>query len=170
MRSMTGRAACLVVVGVVAVVCSSPSTGAGHPLGSPSLSVGVYLGNLGIAGCKPAAAFHGWQDTAGFPEVGMDSNRGSFWALFFTPVPPPTGKDIKVVWRMTGSGAFTFTTSNADGKTASLDWGPTAHSSSNWTHPGDEVGTGFTFPHAGCWNIHVARSDVAGDLWLEVAH
>ena len=70
---------------------------------------------------------------------------------------------------MTGSGAFTFTASDSDGKTVSLDWGPTAHGSSSWTHPGDEVGTGFTFLHAGCWKIHVARSDVAGDLWLEVA-
>jgi len=166
---MTGRAACLVVVGVVAVACSSPPAGAGHAVGSPSPSVGVYLGSLGRAGCKPAAAVHSWQNGAGFPEVGIDSSRGSFWALFFTSVPPPNGKDIKVVWRMTGSGAFTFTASDADRKTVSLDWGPTAHGSSNWTHPGDEVGTGFTFPHSGCWNIHVARSDVAGDLWLEVA-
>jgi hypothetical protein len=46
--------------------------------------------------------------------------------------------------------------------------GPEAHTGSNWDHPGDEVGTGFTFAHAGCWNIRVSRSDVAGDLWLEV--
>jgi hypothetical protein len=169
MRSMTRRAACLVVVGVVAIACSSPQRAAGPALGSTSPSVGVYLGRLGTPGCNPAAAVHGWQDPAGFPEVGIDSSRGSFWALFFTPVPPPSGQEIKVVWRMTGSGAFTFTASDSDGKTASLAWGPTAHSSSNWTHPGDEVGTGFTFPHRGCWDIHVARSDVSGDLWLEVA-
>lgn len=70
---------------------------------------------------------------------------------------------------MTGSGVFTFKASDAHGTTAVLVWGPTAHTGSNWTHRGDEVGTGFNFPHAGCWDIHVARSDVSGDLWLEVA-
>ena len=169
MGAMIARTACLVVAGVVVIACSSPSGDASHALTSPSHSVGTYLGNLGTAGCKPAAAVHGWQSQGGFPEVGIDSSRGSFWALFFTPVPPPRGKDIKVVWRMTGTGEFTFEASDADGTTAVLVWGPTAHSSSNWIHRGDEVGTGFNFPHAGCWDIHVARSDVSGDLWLEVA-
>jgi len=167
---MTGRAACLVVVGVVAVVCSSPSTGAGHAVGSPSPSTAVYLGSLGSSGCTHAAAFHEWQPPqGGFPEVGLDTSRGSLWTLFFNPVPPAAGKEIKVVWRMTGSGDFTFRISDTDGNTIPLTWGPEVHSGSNWDHPGDEVGTGFTFPHAGCWNIHVARSDVSGDLWLEVA-
>jgi hypothetical protein len=98
----------------------------------------------------------------------MDSSRGSFWALFFNPVPPPAGKEIKVVWRMTGSGAFTFRVSDTDRKTIPLAWGPDGHSSSDWNHPGDEVGTGINFPHSGCWDIHVARLDVAGDLWLQV--
>src|SRR5216684_1490759 len=145
MGAMIARAACLVVAGVVVIACGSPSGGASHALTSPSHSVGTYLGSLGTAGCKPAAAVHGWQIQGGFPEVGIDTSRGSFWALFFTPVPPPRGKDIKVVWRMTGTGEFTFEASDADGTTAVLVWGPTAHSSSNWTHTGDEVGTGFNF-------------------------
>ncbi len=70
---------------------------------------------------------------------------------------------------MTGTGAFTFKASDADAKMAALVWGPDAHGGSNWNHRGDEVGTGFNFPHGGCWNIHVARPDVAGDLWVEVA-
>jgi hypothetical protein len=167
MKPMIARAVCMAVA-VATIACSSPSTTADQASGSPSPSVAGYIASLGSAGCKPAAAFHGWQGQGGFPEVGLDSSRGSFWALVFTPVPPPTGTDVKVVWRMTGSGPFTFSILDATGKAASLDWGPTGHGSSDWNHPGDEVGTGFTFPHAGCWNIHVARSDVAGDLWLEV--
>ena len=100
--------------------------------------------------------------------MGFDSPRGSLWALFFNPVPPPAGKEIKVVWRMTGSGGFTFRVSDARGMVVPLVWGPESHTGSNWNHPGDEVGTGFNFPHAGCWDIQVARSDTRGDLWLEV--
>ena len=166
---MSARIACVLVAGAMAIACSSPTNGGTHAVGSPSPSTGTYLGSLGTAGCKPPAPVHGWQGAAGFPEVGVDSSRGSFWALFFTPVPPPSGQDIKVVWRMTGTGAFTFKASDADGNTVAPDWGPDAHGGSNWNHRGDEVGTGFTFPHAGCWNIHVARSDVAADLWVEVA-
>lgn len=165
---MFTRAACMALAGVTAIACSSPSSTASHTPATNSSSVGVYVASLGTAGCKPPAAFHGWQSQAGFPEVGIDSSRGSFWALFFTPVPPPTGRDVKVVWRMTGSGPFTFTASDSHGRAASLDWGPDGHTSSDWGHPGDEVGTGFTFPDAGCWHIHVARSDAAGDLWLKV--
>jgi hypothetical protein len=83
-------------------------------------------------------------------------------------VPPPAGKEIKVVWRMTGLGDFRFRVSDAAGMVVPLAWDPMFHGGSNWDHLGDEVGTGFSFPHAGCWDIHVARSDTSGDLWLEV--
>ena len=76
--------------------------------------------------------------------------------------------EIKVAWRMTGAGAFSFRASDATGKVAPLAWGPVGHDSSEWNHRGDEVGTGFSFPHVGCWDIHVARSDTSADLWLEV--
>jgi hypothetical protein len=162
---MLARAVCLTVV--MTFACSSPSSGAAQKA-SPSSSSQVYLGSIGSAGCNPAAVFKGWQTPSGIPEVGLDSKDGSFWALF-QAVPPPAGKDLKVVWKMTGSGPFTFRVADAAGKTVALDWGPELHGGSNWDHAGGEVGTGFTFPHAGCWNIHVSRSDVAGDLWLEVA-
>src|ERR1700719_1956152 len=166
MSRVVARVVCIALA-IGTAACSSPSSRATPPGSStPTVSMpadGAYLASLGSPACNPAALFHGWQGQGGFPEVGLDSSRGSFWALVFTPVPPPTGTDVKVVWRMTGSGPFTFSTSDAAGRAASLDWGPSGHDSSDWNHPGDEVGTGFTFPHAGCWNIHVARSDVAGD-------
>jgi hypothetical protein len=135
---------------------------------SPSPAVGGSLGSLGNAGCVPAARSHGAGGPGGLSEVGLDSPRGSLWALFFTPLPPPAGKEIKVVWRMTGVGEFTFRVSDTAGTVVPLAWGPVSHTGSSWDHPGDEVGTGFDFPHAGCWDIHVARSDTRGDLWLEV--
>ncbi|SRR5713226_1546467 len=150
------------------VACDASSSAARGNTSSPSALTGGYLGSLGNPGCAPAAPFHGWKTLDGLPEAGVDSKRGSFWALFFNPVPPPSGKEIKVVWRMTGSGEFAFRVSDAAGATVPLVWGPESHSGSNWDRPGDEVGTGFSFPHAGCWEIHVARSDSQGDLWLEV--
>jgi hypothetical protein len=166
MTTMLARTVCLAVV--MTVACSSPPSGAAQRASS-SPSSQVYLGSLGNAGCKPAATFKGWQAPDGLPETGLDSGRGSFWALFFHQVPPPAGKEIKVVWRMTGSGPFTFLAADTDGKALATVWGPKTHGGSNWSHPGDEVGTGFSFPHGGCWNIHVARTDAAGDLWLDVA-
>jgi hypothetical protein len=71
---------------------------------------------------------------------------------------------------MTGSGDFTFRASDSAGKGIPPVRDPQPHglNGSNWNHPGYEVATGFNFPHSGCWDIHVARSDVEGDLWIEI--
>jgi hypothetical protein len=160
-EGMVRTAACTAIVVWLTIACSSSSYVSNSVKTSPTVSIGGFLGSLGKLGCAPPATIEG-------SETGLDSKRGSFWALFFSPVPPSAGKEIKVVWRMTGSGAFTFRISDAGGKTVPLAWGPQGHHGSNWNHPGDEVGTGFNFPHRGCWDIHVARLETYGDLWLEV--
>lgn len=154
------------VAAVGALVACSPSP-AVTSLPSPSAAPFAYVGSLGSAGCDPAAQFHDSQG-GGLPETGIDSARGSLWALFFGPLPATAGAEIKVVWRMTGSGAFTFHVTDEQGGEIPLAWGPEAHGSSTWSHPGDEVGTGIDFTHAGCWAIHVMRSRASGDLWLRV--
>ena len=164
---MTVRVAFVAVALTAAIACTSHN-GVNHVATSPSPSNG-HLASLGNPGCKPGAAFHGLGGADGPPEVGLDSSRGSVWALFFNPVPPRAGEEIKVVWRMTGTGDFTFRVSDVDGKTTPLLWGPEGHGSSSWNHPGNEVGTGFKFPHAGCWDIHLAKANTDADLWLEVA-
>jgi hypothetical protein len=148
----------MVILCLASAACGTPPS---HAIASPSGAAGVSLGSLGSAGCLPAAALHN-------SESGLDSKAGSFWALFFASVPPPAGHEIKVVWRMTGSGNFAFRVSDAAGKAIPLAWGPEGHGGSTWVHPGDEVGTGLNFPHPGCWDIHVARSDTSADLWLSV--
>jgi hypothetical protein len=167
MRRMVARAASILVAAAVAVACASSSSVGPSTAASPSKS--TYLGSLGKPGCQPSAVFHGLGGDTGFPEAGFDSSKGSFWALFFTPVPPPAGKDVKVVWRMTGPGDFVFRVSDTGGSTIPLIWGPEGHGSSSWNHPGNEVGTGFNFPHPGCWDIHVAKPTLNADLWLDVA-
>lgn len=166
-KRMKIKTVSLAAVACAVLACSS-SPNATRASTPPKPETFLYLGSLGSAGCSPGAAFHGWKSESQFPETGIDSKDGSFWALFFQPVPPQAGKDNKIVWRMTGSGDFVFTVSDSSGRTDSLTWGPELHGSSNWDHPGDEVGTGINFPHAGCWDIHVARTNASADLWVEV--
>ena len=86
--------------------------------------------------------------------------------LVFGSLPMSARHDIKIVWRMTGSRDFTIRARDADGIELKPIWGPEGHGSSSWVHPGAEVGIGFNFPHAGCWDIHLERGDTAGDAWL----
>jgi len=128
-----------------------------------TIQVTAYLGSIGQFRCTPAAVFHG-----GLPEAGFDSPKGSLWMLVFGSFPPRAGHDVKIVWRMTGSGDFTIRATDGDGIESKPLWGPEGHGSSSWTRPGAEVGIGFNFAHAGCWDIHLARSDVSGDVWLAI--
>jgi hypothetical protein len=41
-----------------------------------------------------------------------------------------------------------------------------AHDGSNWKRPGDEWGSLFAFPKAGCWQLHAERGNEVADLWL----
>jgi hypothetical protein len=169
-RAMVLRAASAMVL-IVALGCSSTSSDV-KGVASPSPITGGHLGSLGSAGCEPAAAFHPAPPAIvggdALPEAGMDNSRGSFWALVYDTVPPRAGQEVKVTWRMTGAGDFAFRVSDLEGNTIPLTAGPVPHISSSWVHPGSEVGTGFKFPHAGCWQIHVAKPDVDADLWLAV--
>src|SRR2546421_132364 len=130
--------------------------------GSLTPSTRDRSGSVG-AGLTPAAIFH-----EGFAEAGFDSPQGSLWMLVFGSLPLHGGQDIKIVWRMTGSGDFTIRATDADGIESKPLWGPEGHGSSSWTRPGSEVGIGFNFAHAGCWDIHLARMDTSGDAWLSV--
>ena len=166
MRCTDGVARFAVSLGLallLAMACGSPPASSRATV-SPVAPTGGFLGSLGAPGCLPAATF----SKGGMPETGESSSQGSLWALFFSTVPPSAGSDVKVVWRMTGSGSFAFRVSDAAGQPLPLLWGPEVHGGSTWNRPGEEVGTGFNFPHAGCWQIHVDRSDASGDLWLEV--
>src|SRR5262249_2718461 len=117
---------CIVAIAILSLMvmaCGSSSSPSNRAASSPSSAPAGSLGSLGSAGCAPAAHFHGWP-LGGPPEVGLDSPRGSLWALFFNPVPPPAGKEIKVVWRMTGLGDFRFRVSDDAGMVVPLAWGP----------------------------------------------
>ena len=107
--------------------------------------------------------------TTGFPEAQAKATGGQLWALFFfDPATVHVKQELKIVWRMTGSGDFHITGRLATGKEVKPIWGPEAHGGSSWNRPGYEWGTGFSFPSAGCWNLHATRDNVTGDIWLLV--
>ncbi|EFH89771.1 hypothetical protein [Ktedonobacter racemifer] len=105
------------------------------------------------------------------PEVRGTTPNAELWALLFptSGLPIKAKQEIKIVWRMTGSGDIHLRAYNPDGKSVNPVWGPEEHGGSSWNRPGAEWGTGFNFPTPGCWNVHVERTNVSGDVWFNVA-
>lgn len=95
----------------------------------------------------------------------------TLWALPMAPMPFDAGREVKIVWRMTGSGSPEFSVTDPGGgeDPDALQWGPEEHLSSSWDRPGDEWGTGFRFAGPGCWHITVRRDDGAGSIAVRVA-
>ena len=77
--------------------------------------------------------------------------------------------ELKIVWRVTGSGSFGIVGIGPDGRVIQPVWGPEEHLGSTWHRPGGEWGTGWKFPDPGCWQLHAWRDEVSGDVWLQVA-
>jgi hypothetical protein len=104
----------------------------------------------------------------GLPErqgVGQDA---TLWALFFAQK-AVAGQEIKIAWRMTGTGDLAMSATGPDGKKTKPSWGPEPHGGSNFDHPGDEWGTGWIFPSAGCWTIDAKRTNGAAKMVMRVA-
>jgi hypothetical protein len=108
-------------------------------------------------------------------EVRGTSSTAELWALILegtfaeqqsAVLSNATGRNIKIVWRMTGSGDPTFSLIGPDGSQTGVP-----HSvphGSNWQRPGDEWGSIFFFRQPGCWHIHVERGEASADLWLSL--
>ena len=78
-------------------------------------------------------------------------------------------QEVKIVWRITGSGELHLTSVAPDGRTHPLQWGPDEHLSSSYQRPGQEWGAGYLFTQSGCWDLHATRGDATADAWLIVA-
>jgi len=105
------------------------------------------------------------------PEVQGTASGAELWALIQSTsgIPPLAKTEVKIVWRMTGTGDFSIAAIGPSGMKVSPSQGPTQHEGSNWNRPGDEWGTVFTFPVAGCWDLHATRSNASGDVWFKIA-
>jgi hypothetical protein len=117
--------------------------------------------------CPPSAQLTG---SGGLLERQGTGDGVTLWALFFLTDPVLTaGKEIKVVWRMSGSGDFSVSATGPDGTVVKPVWGPERHSGSTWNRPGEEWGTGWVFPAAGCWTVSAERTSGSAYLVLRLA-
>ncbi len=90
------------------------------------------------------------------------------WALFLGI--PHVQEDGKIIWRIGGSFQEPIHI---------VGFGPQGqhllplfldkHGGSNWDRPGGEWGTGFNFPVAGCWDLHVMGGTTVGDVWIVIS-
>lgn len=170
------------VLAVAAALLVTACTGTGtapEPVTSPTLAVPSPAGEtaaaaassrasdpLGAPGCRPPTPI---RDLGGLgPELRGTATAGQLWGLVFEEPPFRVGDEIKIVWRMTGSGELRLTATAPDGKRTPLAWGPEPHFGSTYDRPGDEWGAGYRFTRAGCWTLHAARDDTVADVWLMV--
>lgn len=158
---------CVVALALVTVTaCAVPPWATRATPATPSVTARAtatpVVAVAGGPGCHPPSPVT--PSAIALPEVHGQSSNGELWALLFNDL--RAGQEIKIVWRMTGTGNLHLVALGPRGQRVAPVWGPEQHSSSNWNRPGDEWGAGFTFPIAGCWDIHAARDDVSGDVWL----
>lgn len=161
---------CFLLVGILTAcsTASSPSS-ASHtvPNPSPTASLSVLPSFTPPSRCQPASPIG---NASVGPEAHGIATNAQLWALIMstTGIPVTAKHEVKIVWRMTGSGEVHFTAYSLNGRQVAPIWGPDEHGGSNWNRPGEEWGTGFNFPVNGCWDIHVTRDGAAGDVWLDV--
>jgi hypothetical protein len=152
----------VLVAGLLLAACTADRPQATRPTGSVATAPAAQPS----ATC-PASADLGAAG-AGLPERQGTGHGATLWGLFFAPK-AVAGKEIKVAWRMTGAGDLTMTASGPDGATTKPTWGPEGHGGSSFHRPGDEWGTGWVFPSAGCWRIDAKRDSGTAEMILRVA-
>jgi hypothetical protein len=124
--------------------------------------------SVAIPGCPhPMSPSHPWKKH--LVEVRGSAQGAELWALIFLEPGTPIreGKQVKIVWRMTGEGRLSLVAVSGMGTRLRPDQ-VQSHGGSNWHRPGDEWGSLFTFPEPGCWDIHAERAAAAGDVWVTV--
>jgi hypothetical protein len=164
------------LLALVAGCTSAPTSGPGPTLGSagalpPSsavLSPSSALSSAALSSAAAALACPAGADLPADAELQGNGEGVTLWALFFGPR-VIANQEMKIVWRMTGSGALTMTAEGPGGRLVKPAWGPEEHGGSNYNRPGDEWGTGWVFPQAGCWTITATRGSDRARLALRVA-
>jgi hypothetical protein len=122
----------------------------------------------------PVSPLWFWSDA--LPES-PGSGNGELWALFFTvgqrdwedlaaPVfRRAAGKPFKIAWSMNGDGPLQLVATTATGESVAPQVPPSMHGGI-WR--GEEWGSGFVFPHAGCWRLSATRGNMSGYIDIEV--
>jgi hypothetical protein len=127
---------------------------------------------LGRPGCDP-------------PSQVVDISSGGPAPLFGTPLPgtatravlalflrPSVGVEQKMILRMNGTGALKVDARRPDGTLIGpthVDAGHAGSSYDAWFPGTTEWGVFFTFPTAGCWQVHAESADTGADFYFFVA-
>ena len=77
-------------------------------------------------------------------------------------------EQVKIVWRITGSGDLHLSYTDPHGRSHPLWFGPDEHDSSTYTRPGAEWGAGYLFTEPGCWTLRATRGTATANVWLQV--
>ena len=163
---------CLFLLVTLLTACSTSSPTSSPPAAqnlTPVLSPTITGPTTpGLKNCQPASPID--HSSLRIPEVQGTATNAELWGLIMSTsgVPPRANTMVKIVWRITGSGFFDIVALGPHGMKVPPSQGPTRHLGSNWNRPGDEWGTVFTFPVAGCWDLHVTRDNAFGDVWLKI--
>lgn len=157
----------LVAGGAAVSACTGPAgptatsrSGGPPPTTAASVLPAPTARPVGQANCQPPSPYRGG-------EVQGTSADSELWGLVFANE-IRAGKDVKIVWRMTGAGELTVAATSPSGVEQGTRWGPEPHAGSTWQKPGEEWGTGFTFDEPGCWHLALRRERGSGDVWLVV--
>jgi len=152
------------VAATVLVACTpDPPAPAAPPTSPPTTTVQTGP----TAAVCPATPSFGPNGNDGAP--GSGTGMTVYVMLFPTTRVLRHGDELKIAWRITGTGSPVFSASSQGAATITPSWGPEAHGGSNWNAPGDEYGTGWVFPSAGCWTIQVRRdAGASGQVALRV--
>ena len=136
---------------------SSPDS---SPLISPT-------SQLGAPACHPPSPLD--ISNTGYREAQGTTRGTTLWVLFEGGF-PTARSDSKLIWRLDPhfQQPLQFVGLGPQGQ-HQLPLFVTAHGGSNWNRPGDEWGTGFHFPVAGCWDMRVAGGTTLGDVWIVIS-
>jgi len=172
------RRARLLFVAVIGVVGCSGDESATRPANSaaPFASIVPNDSSLASSGVTATPATTATTCDAPTPIVqnevqGISADASIYGLLLLNHQPPiHAGDEVKIAWRMTGTGELSVASTSPSAEPGVLTFGPEAHAGSSYERPGDEWGTGFMFGEPGCWQVHLERtSGVSGDVWFNVA-
>jgi hypothetical protein len=124
---------------------------------SVSIDPGTQPVILGPGHCSQPSPVHVQQP--GLVDLSVVAKGGSAEAVVMEGLPFPTRAEIKIVWRMTGSGPLNLV--------ATGDSGPVRpqqvreHPMASIEGHGSEWGSVFRFPTSGCYVVHAQRTGVS---------
>jgi hypothetical protein len=104
------------------------------------------------------------------PEVAARGKDAQLHGLVFARGLPlrASAEDLKIVWRMTGSGPLKLAAYDERGAKVPLAWGPEEHGGSTYQRPGDEWGSGYRFAAPGCYRLTARRTVGSAEVFVRI--